>query len=151
LEIEGIPGESIEVLSWSWGMSQSGSTRREAGSGLATGKRQHKPITITKEWDKATPLLFKAMADGTHFPTVIIKASRMGATGQREQVYEIRLTNVRVATGDVDGDGAADRTSGSGSGAGKVSMQDFHFALLYDDITITDVASKNTVTISTTN
>ena len=30
---------------------------REAGSGMATGKRMHNPITITKTYDKATPML----------------------------------------------------------------------------------------------
>jgi len=32
-------------------------TAREAGSGMATGKRQHKPLVITKELDKSTPQL----------------------------------------------------------------------------------------------
>lgn len=30
---------------------------RDAASGLPTGKRQHKPVTIVKELDKSTPLL----------------------------------------------------------------------------------------------
>jgi len=30
---------------------------RDSSSGLPTGKRQHKPLTVTKEWDAATPLL----------------------------------------------------------------------------------------------
>jgi hypothetical protein len=30
---------------------------RDAASGLATGKRMHKPITVVKEWDAATPSL----------------------------------------------------------------------------------------------
>jgi len=34
---------------------QQGGDTRDAASGLATGKRQHKPLTITKEMDKATP------------------------------------------------------------------------------------------------
>lgn len=32
------------------------SSTREAGSGLATGRRQHKPLVITKEIDKSAPL-----------------------------------------------------------------------------------------------
>lgn len=32
------------------------SSTREAGSGLATGRRQHKPLVVTKEIDNATPL-----------------------------------------------------------------------------------------------
>ena len=30
---------------------------RDSASGLPTGKRQHNPMTITKEWDATTPLL----------------------------------------------------------------------------------------------
>jgi hypothetical protein len=30
-------------------------TAREAGSGMATGKRQHQPLKITKEWDRSLP------------------------------------------------------------------------------------------------
>jgi hypothetical protein len=33
---------------------------RDAASGLPTGKRQHKPIVITKELDKSSPLLAKS-------------------------------------------------------------------------------------------
>ena len=32
---------------------------RDSASGQATGKRQHKPVTITKEWDAASPQLMK--------------------------------------------------------------------------------------------
>ena len=30
---------------------------RDAGSGMATGKRQHRPVTFVKEWGAATPQL----------------------------------------------------------------------------------------------
>lgn len=30
---------------------------RDAGSGMASGKRQHKPVTFVKEWGAATPQL----------------------------------------------------------------------------------------------
>ena len=30
---------------------------RDSGSGLATGKRQHKPLAIIKEWGATTPQL----------------------------------------------------------------------------------------------
>ena len=38
---------------------------REAGSGMASGKRQHKPVTFVKEWNASTPQLFQAMEQGT--------------------------------------------------------------------------------------
>jgi hypothetical protein len=39
---------------------------RDAASGLPTGKREHKPVNITKPMDKASPLLVKKPAG---FPT----------------------------------------------------------------------------------
>lgn len=55
LKIEGVEGEAaassrdgqIEVSSYSWGVSQAAVTApRDAASGQASGKRQHKPITV---------------------------------------------------------------------------------------------------------
>ena len=54
-----------DVVSWSWGETQSGSSNfevkapRDVATGQSSGKRQHKPLTITKEFDKATPMLGK--------------------------------------------------------------------------------------------
>jgi len=57
LEIDGINGEitaaapakSIEISSFSWGMSQAVIAPRDAASGMATGKRQHKPLSAVAE------------------------------------------------------------------------------------------------------
>ena len=66
LKIEGVEGETatpskaetIELQSWSFGASQAGVVSpRDAASGLPTGKRQHKPVTITKPVEASTPLL----------------------------------------------------------------------------------------------
>ena len=70
LQIDGtdIEGEStitsldrentIEVWSYRYEVI----TPREDSTGLATGRRQHSPIVITKRIDKSSPLLFKALA-----------------------------------------------------------------------------------------
>jgi type VI secretion system secreted protein Hcp len=39
----------------------------DAASGLPTGKRQHRPVQVVWRIDKSSPLLFKAMVDGTTF------------------------------------------------------------------------------------
>lgn len=56
LKIEGVEGESrakaetIELQSWSFGASNPAvASPRDAASGQATGKRQHKPMTVTME------------------------------------------------------------------------------------------------------
>jgi type VI secretion system secreted protein Hcp len=40
----------------------SATVAREAGSGMATGKRMHKPLVITHEIDRTSPVLAAAMA-----------------------------------------------------------------------------------------
>lgn len=71
LKIEGIPGESkdnkhkdfIDILSWSWGISRS-------GSGNGAGKVSSQDLTMTKFVDKASPKLFLACAKGEHIPEI---------------------------------------------------------------------------------
>ncbi|HUJ12459.1 MAG TPA: type VI secretion system tube protein Hcp [Thermoanaerobaculia bacterium] len=52
-------------------------TARDAASGLPTGKRMHKPFVITKELDKATPLL---SSNGRQFVAVSDVAKMFGGT-----------------------------------------------------------------------
>lgn len=76
LKIEGVEGEStdkdhdrwIDVLSYRSGAvpSSSGAT----GSGRSRGSVAMGDISITKQIDKATPKLYKAMATGTHFSEI---------------------------------------------------------------------------------
>ena len=47
----GAKAQEIEVQSFSWGVSQA-STPRDASSGMASGKRMHKPMTISKPLDR---------------------------------------------------------------------------------------------------
>lgn len=58
-------------------------TAREASSGMATGKRQHGAITITKEWGAASPqLAFTVSAAGT--PVCLTVAAPPASTEVRE-------------------------------------------------------------------
>jgi hypothetical protein len=40
-------------------------TAREAGSGMATGRRQYEPLLIRKRIDKSSPLIAKALVENT--------------------------------------------------------------------------------------
>ena len=84
LKIDDIKGESIDatykdaikVLSWSWGMSQSGSTHHGLGSG--SGKVAVQDISITKPIDKSTPNLIKMCCNGTHFKEATLIVRKAG-------------------------------------------------------------------------
>jgi type VI secretion system secreted protein Hcp len=55
-------GKEIDVLSWSWGASQSGSMAMGGGA----GKVSMQDFTFTKSLDKSSPKLFEALATGKH-------------------------------------------------------------------------------------
>ena len=65
---------------------------RDPASGLPTGKRQHKPITITKEWDATTPLLLNALVTNETLTSVLIGLLRDG-----QQVATVKLTNAGIS------------------------------------------------------
>jgi type VI secretion system Hcp family effector len=135
---EHIKEATIQLQSFSWGASNPSAVKspRDAASGLATGRRQHKPIVLVLEYGKATPQLFKHMVTGSSLEQCDIEVYNVDdATGRETLLYRIKVTGAQIATGDVDGDGLSDEArKGTGGGAGKVSLQDFHFSLSYQKI-----------------
>jgi type VI secretion system secreted protein Hcp len=87
---------SIMVL----GASHSIISPRDAASGLPTGKRQHKPFTIVKEIDKASPTLYTLLTTNENLTSVTIKfytPQVKGAAGGAEtQSYTVTLTNASI-------------------------------------------------------
>lgn len=85
-EVEGIEGEStdseypgvINVLSFSWGISQSGTTHMGPGGGA--GKCDVQDLSITKFIDKATPNLMLACMTGKHFEKITLMVRKAGET-----------------------------------------------------------------------
>ena len=70
---------------------------RDAASGLATGKRQHKPFVITKSTDKATPLLYNAITTNQHLSSCTIKFVRAMSDGTLDNYFTVKLTNAAIA------------------------------------------------------
>ncbi len=66
----------IDVLAWSWGASNSGSTH--VGSGSGAGKANFQDISFTKYVDKASPDIVKCVAKGTHHATANLIVRRAG-------------------------------------------------------------------------
>jgi type VI secretion system secreted protein Hcp len=84
LKIDGIEGEAqdekhpaeIEVLSFSWGLSQSGSMG--SGGGGGGGKANHQDFSFTLQHCKASPKLMAACAAGTHVPKAVLSIRKAG-------------------------------------------------------------------------
>lgn len=71
---------------------------RDPASGLPTGKRMHKPFTITKELDKSTPALYSALVNNENITEWELQFWRPSATGNEKQHYTVRLTNANIAS-----------------------------------------------------
>jgi type VI secretion system secreted protein Hcp len=76
---------------------------RDPQSGLPTGQRMHKPFVITKELDKATPVLFNILCTNENvseavfkFWTPQIKAGT--GVGAEVQHFTVKLTNANIAS-----------------------------------------------------
>jgi type VI secretion system secreted protein Hcp len=86
--------DEIEVLSWSWGLANSGTIAHGGGGGA--GKASFHDLSLTHHVDKASPLLMKACATGEHIKdaTVIV---RKAGKGQQEYLV-ITMTDVIVTS-----------------------------------------------------
>lgn len=115
IEMGDIKGESqdkdfkskgaIDVLAWSWGMSQSGTLHMGEGGGA--GKASFNDISLTKWIDKSTPKLMLALAKGTHIPECKLTCRKAGA-GQQKYV-EITLKPCIISALSTGGSGGEDR------------------------------------------
>ena len=99
------PKGGIDVLSWSWGMSQSGTTHM--GSGGGAGKATFQDLSFTKYADKATTPLMNHLALGSHIPKCTLTCRKAGE-GQKHYI-EITMTECIVSSLSTGGSGGEDR------------------------------------------
>jgi type VI secretion system secreted protein Hcp len=71
---------------------------RDPASGLPTGKRMHKPLVITKELDRSSPLLRSALCSNENLPEVSLQFWTSSRDGSEKQHYTISLQNANVAS-----------------------------------------------------
>lgn len=113
LKIADIGGESqdakhlgqIDILAWSWGMSQSGTMH--AGSGGGTGKVNVQDMSFTHWFDKSSPMFMLYCSNGKHIPraTLIVRKA-----GEKPLEYiKITMKKVIVTSVSTGGSGGEDR------------------------------------------
>jgi type VI protein secretion system component Hcp len=69
---------------------------RDQGTGQASGKRQWKPIQITKEWGATSPQLFNAVATSEVMQTIIIHVADIEEPGPDEIVHTLVLSSAMI-------------------------------------------------------
>ena len=96
--------DEIEVLSWSWGMTN-GLTL--SGSGAGQGKASFHDLSFTHKIDKASPALMRACATGVHLKEATITHRKAGK-GQQDFLV-IKMNDVLItAVTDVDSNEGSD-------------------------------------------
>lgn len=105
LKIDGIDGESadgkhkgeIDLLSWSWGETQSGA--HAAGGGGGAGKVSMQDFHFTMTVNKATPKLIQACAGGDHIKSAILTCRKAGAARGIFEIHFLRSDYLFVSNG----------------------------------------------------
>lgn len=113
LKISKVDGESqddthageIDILSWNWGMSQSGTTHQGGGGGA--GKANFQDITFVKYIDKATGNLMRCCAKGTHIDEAVLTVRKAGDTPL--EYVKITMKKCLVSSISTGGNGGEDR------------------------------------------
>ncbi|MEM5387386.1 type VI secretion system tube protein TssD [Paraburkholderia phymatum] len=85
---------SIEVLSLTHGMH----VDTDHVTGKLVGGRSHRPLTIEKELDRSSPLLYMALARGLTLQSTELKWYRVNDAGREEEYFNMLLRHVKVAS-----------------------------------------------------
>ena len=95
----------IDVLAWSWGLSQSGTMH--AGGGGGSGKVNVQDLSFTKYVDKSSPDLMLACCNGKHFPEAKLVVRK---AGEKPLEYLIvTMSELIVTSVSTGGSGGEDR------------------------------------------
>jgi type VI secretion system secreted protein Hcp len=97
--------DAIDVLAWSWGASQSGTTHMGGGGGA--GKASFQDFSFTKYVDTATGALLTGLAKGTHFQKIELLVRKSGE-GQKPYM-KITMSEAMVTSLSTGGSGGEDR------------------------------------------
>lgn len=113
LKLGDIKGESvdskhkdeIDILSWSWGMTQSGTTH--LGSGGGAGKVAVQDLSFTHYLDKASPNLRLNCCTGKHFKEGFLTVRKAG--DKPLEYLKIKLEEVLITSVQTGGNASDER------------------------------------------
>ena len=113
LVLNGIDGESedkvykdkIDVLAWSWGLSQSGTMHMGKGGGA--GKANFQDISVTKYVDKSSATLMNKIAKGEHIIDGKIVVRKAG--GDPLEYFVVEMKEIMVTSYSTGGSGGEER------------------------------------------
>jgi type VI secretion system secreted protein Hcp len=95
----------IDVLAWSWGMSNSGTAHM--GGGAGAGKANIQDVSLTKYVDASSAALQLACCTGEHIPTATLVVRKAGTTPVEYIV--VTMTECLITAVSTGGSGGEDR------------------------------------------
>jgi type VI secretion system secreted protein Hcp len=112
LKIDGIEGESkadkhtgeIDIESFSWGETQSGTFA--VGGGGGAGKVSMQDFHFTMPVNKASPALFLACAQGDHIKNATLTCRKAGK--KQQEFLKVTFSDILVSSYQTGGSGGAD-------------------------------------------
>ena len=110
--------DEIEVLSWSWGVTNAAPA--STGTGAGAGKPKFQDFSFTHKIDKASPVLMQACATGVHLKEATITHRKAGK-GQQEFLI-IKMNDV-IVTSVTDGDSENSRVETVSLAFAKVDLE----------------------------
>ncbi|MBN9670371.1 Hcp family type VI secretion system effector [Roseibium aggregatum] len=118
LKLDGINGEAqdkshkgeIDVLSWSWNATQSGTTHMGSGSG--SGKAFFGDLSITKYVDKSSPVLLQHVSTGKHIKSGTMYVRKAAGDNPLEYI-KLEMKDIIVTSIGTGGSGSEDRITES--------------------------------------
>lgn len=97
--------DEIDVLAWSWGLSNSGNM--QTGGGGGAGKANVQDLSFTKYMDKSSPNLAMYCCSGKHFDKALLTVRKAG--DKPLEYYKITLEDVLITSVSTGGSGGEDR------------------------------------------
>ena len=97
--------DEIDVLAWSWGASQSGTTHMGTGGGA--GKANFQDISFTKYIDLASLMLLQACATGQHIGQCDLVVRKAG--GSPLEYFKMTMKDCLISSYSTGGSGGEDR------------------------------------------
>jgi type VI secretion system secreted protein Hcp len=97
--------DQMQILSWGWGMTQTGTTHSASGGGA--GKVDVQDLHVVKHIDAASPNLALSCAKGTHYDSATLTMRKAGGTAL--EYVTLTLTDVLVSSYSVSSSGGNDQ------------------------------------------
>jgi type VI secretion system secreted protein Hcp len=115
LKIGSIEGEAtdkkkpkwIDVLAWSWGVSNSGTTHMGMGGG--SGKANVQDLSVTKYVDASSHALLGTCTTGEHFTTANLVVRKAAGKDKTIEYIKIDMDEVMITAVSTGGSGGEDR------------------------------------------